>query len=238
LSSTLFISDLHLDADRPALTAAFARFLQAHRNSERLYILGDLFEAWVGDDDDAPLASEVARLLRAFSDAGPGLFLMRGNRDFLLGETFCTRSGATLIEDPTVIDLYGEPALLMHGDTLCTADTDYQAFRRTVRQPAWRSRTLALPLQERRALASQLRSESLGATGNKPAAIMDVAPQAVDRVMSERGVAVLIHGHTHRPGVHEVAMGERWVLGDWGATAWILAAGPRERKLINLFDNQ
>lgn len=234
MSSSLFISDLHLDAGRPALTEAFARFLDDHRGCKRLYILGDLFEAWIGDDDDAPLAHRTAQLLRAFSDAGPDLYLMRGNRDFLLGAAFSERCGATLLDDPTVIDLHGEPVLLMHGDTLCTADTDYQAFRNTVRAASWRARTLALPLPERRALARQLRGESLAAAGEKPGAIVDVTPGEVDKVMSEYGVSTLVHGHTHRPGRYSCAAGQRWVLGDWGATAWILAAENGEKRLINI----
>lgn len=234
MSGTLFISDLHLDADRPALTAAFAHFLKEHRNCERLYILGDLFEAWIGDDDDAPLALEAAHLLRAFSDAGPDLFLMRGNRDFLLGDTFSQRCGATLLDDPTVIDLYGEPVLLMHGDTLCTDDTAYQAFRRTVRDTDCQARMLALPLAERRALARQLRNESLAATGDKPPAIMDVTPRAVAEAMSAHAVNTLIHGHTHRPGRHSSGDGERWVLGDWGDTACILSAAPEKSRLIKI----
>ncbi|MGB1142001.1 MAG: UDP-2,3-diacylglucosamine diphosphatase, partial [Halioglobus sp.] len=208
MSSAYFISDLHLDADRPALTVTLAHFLRTISDCDSLYILGDLFEAWIGDDDDSDLASEVAGYLRAFRDSGAKLFLMQGNRDFLLGESYSERCGAVLLDDPTVIDLYGRPALLMHGDTLCTADTDYQAFRRTVRNPAWQARTLNLPLEERRTLARQLRRESLDATRDKAQDIMDVTISEVDSAISDHRVDLLIHGHTHRPAIHELDCGE------------------------------
>lgn len=234
MSSAYFISDLHLDADRPALTATFAHFLRTITDCDSLYILGDLFETWIGDDDDSALASEVAQHLCAFRDSGAQLFLMRGNRDFLLGESYSERCGAVLLDDPTVIDLYGRPALLMHGDTLCTADTDYQAFRRTVRDPAWQARTLSLPLEERRSLARQLRRESLDATRDKAQDIMDVTVSEVDTAMSAHQVDLLIHGHTHRPAQHETSLGERWVLGDWGESAWVLQAGENSMDLIDI----
>jgi UDP-2,3-diacylglucosamine hydrolase len=154
LSSTLFISDLHLDPARPGVTRALADFLQQHSDCESLYILGDLFEAWVGDDDDASLAVQVRGLLRDFSAAGPALYIMRGNRDFLLGEAFCGTVGAQLLDDPTPIDLHGVPTLLMHGDSLCTADSDYQDFRTTVTDPVWQTRVLARSLDQRRGLAA------------------------------------------------------------------------------------
>ena len=135
MSSTCFISDLHLDPARPAVTRALAEFLSSHTDCARLYILGDLFEAWPGDDDDSAIATETTALLRAYSAAGTELFVMQGNRDFLLGERFCDAVGATLLADPRVIDLYGEPTLLLHGDSLCTADAEYQRFRRTARDP-------------------------------------------------------------------------------------------------------
>lgn len=235
MSSTYFISDLHLDADHPAPTATLARFLRNTTDCDSLYILGDLFEAWIGDDDDSPLAREIALSLRAFRDAGARLFIMRGNRDFLLGEAYSERCGATLLDDPTVIDLYGRRALLMHGDTLCTADTDYQAFRQTVRDPAWQARALHLPLSERRALARQLRRESLDATREKAHSIMDVTANEVSGVMSAHGVDLLIHGHTHRPARHESPLGERWVLGDWGESAWVLKAIQGDIELINIY---
>jgi len=233
VSSTLFISDLHLDTARPAVTRALAAFLAQHQHCERLYILGDLFEAWIGDDDDAPLAAEVAALLRDFTAAGPALFIMGGNRDFLLGEAFCEAVGAQLLPDPTVIDLYGESTLLMHGDSLCTSDTQYQAFRRTARDPQWQQQMLARSLAERRSLAGELRSMSREANSNKAEDIMDVTPPEVDKVMRTYGVTQLIHGHTHRPATHKVSAGYRWVLGDWHALGWAISASSTELNLYN-----
>ncbi|MCB1675347.1 MAG: UDP-2,3-diacylglucosamine diphosphatase, partial [Halioglobus sp.] len=209
MSRTLFISDLHLDASRPGITRALDDFLRRNTECERLYILGDLFEAWIGDDDDRPLVAAVAELLRRFTAAGPRLYLMQGNRDFLLGANFCRRVGAQLLPDPSLIDLYGTPTLLLHGDSLCTGDSQYQAFRRTARDPAWQVELLARSLQERRALAAQLRGMSQQANSNKAQDIMDVAPQEVERVMRKYGVSQLIHGHTHRPARHDAADGSR-----------------------------
>jgi UDP-2,3-diacylglucosamine hydrolase len=222
VSSTLFISDLHLDPARPAVTGALAGFLEQHRNCTALYILGDLFESWVGDDDDTALADEVRGLLRRFTDSGPALFIMQGNRDFLLGEAFCRATGARLLPDPSVISLCGIPTLLMHGDSLCTADIDYQAFRRTSRDPAWQRDVLGRSLQQRRDLASQLRQMSKTANSNKAEDIMDVSPAEVRDKLREYRVRQLIHGHTHRPARHEHPDGVRWVLGDWDRDGWVL----------------
>lgn len=233
MSSACFISDLHLDPARPAVTAGLGRFLQQHSHCARLFILGDLFEAWPGDDDDSPLAREVIRLLRNYSAAGPQLFIMTGNRDFLLGEQFCRLAGATLLPDPSVIDLHGVTTLLLHGDTLCTADTDYQAFRATARTPAWQAQLLARPLPERRALARELRARSREATSMKSEDILDVTPAAVADAMAGHGVRQMIHGHTHRPARHESDYGLRWVLGAWEDSAWALHATVDETNLIN-----
>ena len=222
MSSTLFISDLHLDPARPAVTGALAGFLEQHRNCTALYILGDLFESWVGDDDDTALADEVRGLLKRFTDNGPALFIMQGNRDFLLGEAFCRATGARLLPDPSVISLCGIPTLLMHGDSLCTADIDYQAFRRTSRDPAWQRDVLGRSLQQRRDLASQLRQMSKTANSNKAEDIMDVSPAEVRDKLREYRVRQLIHGHTHRPARHEHPDGVRWVLGDWDRDGWVL----------------
>lgn len=232
MPGTWFISDLHLDPARPAVTRALAAFLDARRDAEALYILGDFFEAWVGDDDDAPLAREVAELLARYSAAGPALYLMRGNRDFLLGEDYCARAGGTLLADPTVIDLYGRRVLLMHGDSLCTADEAYQQFRRMARSSEWQADILARPLAERRALAAQLRGMSQEANSNKAEDIMDVTPAEVDKALKEHGVDCLIHGHTHRPDCHTHAYGERWVLGDWHEHAWVMKAVPGQLELV------
>ncbi len=238
MSHTWFISDLHLDPSRPAVTRAFRAFLDSHRDCAALYILGDLFEAWIGDDDDAPLGREVAASLADFSRSGPSVFLMRGNRDFLLGEAFCERAGGELLPDPSVIDLYGQPVLLMHGDSLCTADTAYQDFRAMARSPDWQADLLARPLAERRALASQLRDISQEANSNKAEDIMDVTPSEVERVMQEHGVNCLIHGHTHRPQLHRQDQGTRWVLGDWHDHAWIIRASAEGINLRKLHINQ
>jgi len=227
VSSSCFISDLHLCPARPDATRALAGFLSSHLAIERLYILGDLFEAWPGDDDDSPLASDVASMLRDYGTAGPDVFIMRGNRDFLIGYDFCQAAGATWLPDPTVIGLYGEPTLLMHGDSLCTADSDYQAFRRRARDPAWQADLLARPLAERRELAADLRSMSKEATSMKSEAIMDVTEAEVEREMQVHGVRQLIHGHTHRPARHDTASGVRWVLGAWEAEAWYIEASDK-----------
>ena len=226
MSGTFFISDLHLDPSRPRVSAGLATFLRAHYGCERLYILGDLFEAWVGDDDDSPLALATAEMLRNFSAAGPELHIMVGNRDFLLGETFCGAVSASLLPDPTVIELYGTPVLLMHGDSLCTGDGEYQAFREMARDPDWQAELLGRSLEERRALASQLRTMSREANSNKAEDIMDVTPAEVVRVMREHRVTRLIHGHTHRPARHTELGGSRWVLGDWDKRGWTLEAKP------------
>ena len=233
MSSTAFISDLHLDSARPAVTRALVEFLATQTHRERLYILGDLFEAWIGDDDDSPIAVEVAGILSGFSAAGPELFIMQGNRDFLLGEAFCRAAGAQLLPDPTVIDLYGAPTLLLHGDSLCTMDQDYQAFRATTRDPDWQAQLLSRSLQERRTLAGQLRGMSREANSNKAQDIMDVTPSEVEKVMRDRGVRQLIHGHTHRPAQHSMATGTRWVLGDWASKGWAIEASP---DIINLYN--
>ena len=225
--SVLFISDLHLDANRPEATRAFRRFLEDRASrAEALYILGDLFEAWVGDDDDAPLAREVAEALAQLTGGGTRVFFAHGNRDFLVGEDFACRAGASLLEETSVIELGAERVLLMHGDSLCTDDHDYQEFRAMVRDPAWQSQFLALPLMARRALAAQARDASRLSTGGKPPEIMDVNASAVADAMRSSRVRHLIHGHTHRPAVHNFTLDDapatRTVLGDWFRQAWAL----------------
>ena len=238
MARTLFISDLHMDTARPAVIAALAQFLQDNRDCDALYMLGDIFEVWVGDDDDAPLATEIAELLRAFTAAGPALYLMVGNRDFLLGESFCAAVGATLLPDPSLIDLYGTPTLVMHGDSLCTGDAEYMKFRAMARSPEWNAELMSKSLEERRAIAAQLRSISKDAGSNKAEDIMDVTPEEVAKVMSEAGVSRLIHGHTHRPARHELAQGERVVLGDWEDKGWFIEATSSSFELIEFNINQ
>lgn len=231
LSRTLFISDLHLDAARPEATARFQRFLQgALPGADALYILGDLFEYWVGDDGLGLAFNEaIASGLKAASRLLP-VFFMHGNRDFLAAEGFARATDAKLLPDPANVDLYGRAAVLLHGDTLCTDDLAYQRFRAQVRDPAWQRATLARPLAERVAMARHFREESEGAKQGKSMEIMDVAPAAVERAFAACDCDLMIHGHTHRPGrhVHRVAGRdrERWVLPDWYAKGGYLEVSP------------
>lgn len=201
----------------------FARLLRADAGAvDAIYILGDLFEVWVGDDDDAPVANEVRDALAAAARRCD-LFVMRGNRDFLFGERFAADVGATLLPDPTVVKVEGERVLLAHGDAYCTADTEYQRVRAQLRSAAWQREVLAKSLAERRALAAEMRAASVAANANKADNIMDVTAAAVDAALDEAGVATLIHGHTHRPAIHDLAGGRRRiVLGDWHRCGWKL----------------
>jgi UDP-2,3-diacylglucosamine hydrolase len=218
--TTLFISDLHLDPERPAITRLFLDFLAGEaRGAEALYILGDLFEAWVGDDDDSALADAVADGLRALTDSGVAVGFLHGNRDFMLGASFAARAGMRLMPEYQVIDLGGEPTLLLHGDQLCTEDRAYQELRRQVRDPAWQQRMMQLPLAQRRAMAQQMREASREHQGKAEAALLDVHPEAVEATFREHEVTRMIHGHTHRPAIHDLVVGgrpcRRIVLGDW-----------------------
>jgi len=223
--TTLFISDLHLHPSRPAITALFLAFLRFEAaEAEALYILGDLFEAWVGDDEDGDLADSVRSALRDLCASGVPLFVMRGNRDFLFGPRFAADTGARLLADPCVISLYDQPTLLMHGDLLCSDDRDYLAFRERVRDPAWQEQFLAQSLGTRRAFAAQARAASqhhqasLRDDGSLEM-ITDVNLVAVEGMLTRFGVTRLIHGHTHRPAIHALRAGghsaQRIVLGDW-----------------------
>jgi UDP-2,3-diacylglucosamine hydrolase len=219
--ATLFIADLHLDPSRPQITDLFEHYLASDevRHANALYILGDLVEAWIGDDDDAELPARIAAATRAVRDAGVPVYFMVGNRDFLLGPAFAARAGLTLLDDGTVHDIHGRRTLLMHGDVLCTDDIAYQAVRRQVRTPEWQAQILAMPLQARRAFAAKAREDSKAHTGNTMESIMDVNADAVAETMRKAGVTRLIHGHTHRPAVHDFqldgAPAQRIVLGDW-----------------------
>jgi UDP-2,3-diacylglucosamine hydrolase len=219
------ISDLHLEEERPALTQAFLGFLDRIAGPKTaLYILGDFFNLWIGDDDDRPLNETVCTALKACAVKGLEINLMTGNRDFLLGPAFALRAGANLLAEPHLLRFKGVRYLLMHGDVLCTRDTDYQAFRQMVRNPDWQQAFLAKPLAERRSFADQARRQSKAMSSNKADDIMDVSPDAVSRVMQDYGSSTLIHGHTHRPAVHELQLAgepaERIVLGDWGDNGW------------------
>lgn len=233
MSATYFISDLHLEATRPGTVRALRRFLLERQDCDALYILGDLFEVWIGDDDDSPLVLEVTEMLARFSAAGPRLYLLQGNRDFLLGKQFCRQVGGKLLRDPSVVNLYGKPTLLLHGDSLCTRDTEYQAFRKTTRTKAWQAELLARSLEERRALARELRNRSRDATSNKAEDIMDVTLEEVERALLDHEVRQMIHGHTHRPARHDHAAGTRWVLGDWDQKGWYLEVTPDSLNLVD-----
>lgn len=216
----LFVSDLHLDPARPQITRLFEHFLAMEaRTAEAVYILGDLFEAWIGDDDDSELAARVARGLRDLANANVPIFFIAGNRDFLLGPDYAARSGMRLLPDASVHAIAGVPTLLMHGDALCTDDHAYLAFRDQVRAPAWQRQFLAQSLDARRAFAAQARAGSRAHTRDTPEVLMDVNAAAVASAMRTAGVRRLIHGHTHRPAVHRFMLdaqpAERIVLGDW-----------------------
>jgi len=223
----LLISDLHLEEQRPDITRAFLHFLQGRaRQAEALYILGDFFEVWIGDDGMSPFQRDIASALRELSDAGTRIYLMHGNRDFLIGRSFCRLAGCTLLKDPSIVRFNGEPVLLMHGDSLCTLDAGYMKLRRLLRNPLSLFILRNLPLATRRRLARKLRNESRAQTRMKASEIIDVTPDEVPRVMAEHGVRTLIHGHTHRPAVHPLEVegqpARRIVLGDWDRQGWAL----------------
>lgn len=227
--STLFIADLHLDDARPGITALFEHFIASDeaRAATALYILGDLVEAWIGDDDDAALPTRIANATRGLRDAGVPVYFMAGNRDFLLGEAFAERAGMTLLDDGAVHEIEGVPTLLMHGDVLCTDDVEYQAVRAQVRTEAWKAQILSMPLEARRAFAAKARSDSKSRTGRIDETIMDVNQGAVESAMRDAGVVRLVHGHTHRPAVHDFSLdgkgARRIVLGDWYDHGSVLA---------------
>lgn len=217
---TLFISDLHLDAERPEITALFLRFLaEEAAQSDALYILGDLFEAWIGDDDDAALATQVATGLHRVVDGGVTVAFIRGNRDFLLGRQYAARAGFSILPDPCVVTLYDEPVLLLHGDLLCSDDTAYLAVRRQVRDPAWQDALLKRSIAERRAFAQQARGASAAKQASMSLDIGDATQDAVDAMFRQVGLRRMVHGHTHRPAVHDTLVDhtprQRIVLGDW-----------------------
>lgn len=217
-----FISDLHLEPGRPALTQGFTSYIQnliTKGDAQQLYILGDFFEVWIGDDFSDPFVEQIKATLKALNQSGTEIFFMHGNRDFLLGEAFCNDAGCKLLNDPAVIQLDDEQVLLMHGDSLCTQDVEYMKIRQMFRNPAWQQELLAKSIDERIAFARQVRSESQSDQKMKSMEIMDVTQSEVDREMSEHNIRTLIHGHTHRPQLHEWQFEsqdrKRYVLGDW-----------------------
>lgn len=235
--ATLFISDLHLDPARPEITRLFGEFLDGQAGqADALYILGDLFEAWVGDDDPSETGAFVAEKLKALVDSGVPVSFMHGNRDFLLGEAYARRAGMALLTDPTRIELHGKPVLLMHGDTLCTDDVAYQQFRAQTRDPDWQAQFLSQPLDARLAFAQQARAASQARQGALRDAgtmetITDVSSAAVADAFATHDVDTIIHGHTHRPAVHAVDVDgrarQRIVLGDWYEQGSVLRASAR-----------
>ncbi len=237
--ATLFIADLHLHPSRAAIIDCFLAFLKAQQGqAEALYILGDLFESWIGDDHPEPAYEPVKSALKACVTAGTAVYLMHGNRDFLLGARFAKQTGCRLIPDPTRIVLYGKPALLMHGDTLCTDDREYQSLRSGVRDESWQREILALPVKQRLQMAQQARELSATSKRGKDEAIMDANQDAVRRTVEEHRTDLLIHGHTHRPGIYTFVMNgreiTRIVLGDWYETGNALIVDWKGRHLETL----
>lgn len=217
----LFISDLHLQPSHPRNAEAFHRFLaERATGSQALYLLGDLFEYWAGDDDlDAPFHQSIIKALRAVSDAGVAVYWIAGNRDFLVGQAFADAAGLTLLPEPHVVDIGGQRITLVHGDAECTADTKYMEFRAQVRNPAWQQQFLAMPLAQRKAIIAGLREGSREAQGAKSYEIMDVTPDAVTDLFERTGSDTIIHGHTHRPALHQQGNRRRFVLPDWEVDA-------------------
>ena len=218
--ATLFISDLHLEADRPEIGEQFLAFLAGPaREADAVYILGDLFEAWVGDDDPSPYYAGMKEAIRELSSSGVPVYFMHGNRDFMIGERFAAETGVTLLPDPHPVELYGEKVLLSHGDYLCTDDVEYQKVRAMTRNPEWQAMMMSKSLEERLAFARQAREQSQARSASMTEEIADVNEDAVEAAIREHGVEILLHGHTHRPAVHPFHVDERpvhrIVLGDW-----------------------
>lgn len=239
MRETLFISDLHLDPERPEITRLFLEFLAGDaRNADAVYILGDLFEAWIGDDDPSDHHARVQEAMAQLSLAGVETFFMHGNRDFLVGNRFAQRTGFTLLADPTVVDLYGTPTVLLHGDTLCTDDHEYLQVREQFHDPKWQAQFLAQAVEARKEFAEQARKQSKSAQAGKAMDIMDANQQAVEEVFREHDVGRMIHGHTHRPGIHTFALDgrnrQRIVLGDWYEQGSVLKVTPAGISLLEL----
>lgn len=224
--SVIFISDLHLDKNRPKIVNYFVDAISnLSRDVSSIYILGDLVEYWVGDDDPAMGLQIAFDAIHKKTSTTP-IYFMHGNRDFLISEKFCKKYGMRLIQDPTIITLYKKKILLMHGDTLCTDDEEYQNYRKMVRSISWQEKVMKKTLEERLDIAEDLRKKSLEATKGKSEEIMDVNNQAVEDVIKKYNVDILIHGHTHRPNIHELEINgknvKRLVLGDWYESAYLL----------------
>ncbi len=235
---TYFIADLHLAQNRPDITACFLSFLQNDApKAEVLYILGDLFEYWVGDDDDSSFIVEISQAIKTLSMLGCKIYFIHGNRDFLLGKRFAKQSGMELLPETTLIDLYGKPVVIMHGDTLCTRDVGYQKFRKKSRSWWWQAIIKSLPLSVRRKIANNYRDQSASATAMKSQDIMDVTESEVINCLSQHQSQLMIHGHTHRPDIHDIVVSnqaaQRIVLGDWYEQGAWLKATPDSIELMN-----
>lgn len=224
--STWFISDLHLAPQETRITAGFLDFMLEPQAGDSLYILGDFFNYWIGDDAKHPYSDQIQSVLKATQERGVTLYFMHGNRDFLIGEEFCKASGMTLVSDPSVIDLDGEPVVLMHGDSLCTRDEAYMEFRKMARDPQWQQQFLSQSIEARMAFAQKARDESQSSNSMKDESIMDVTPAEVDIELTRLNSKRMIHGHTHRPAIHNWQHNgnelERIVLGDWYEKGWYL----------------
>lgn len=235
---TYFIADLHLAQNRPDMTACFLRFLKGDATqAQRLYILGDLFEAWIGDDDDSAYLTTIANALSTLSALGTDVYYIHGNRDFLLGQRFAKKSAMNLLPEVDLIDLYGKNVVIMHGDTLCTRDVGYQKFRKKSRSWWWQAMVKSLPLFVRKKMAADYRKKSAAATAMKQQDIMDVTPDEVIKCLESYHSQLLIHGHTHRPAVHELTANnkaaKRIVLGDWYEQGAWLKVTPTSMQLMN-----
>ncbi|MDH3429859.1 MAG: UDP-2,3-diacylglucosamine diphosphatase [Gammaproteobacteria bacterium] len=234
--TTLFISDLHLEAERPDIASQFLKFLASDASeADDLYILGDLFEAWVGDDDPNTHYFTIKRALRKLVDSGIPVYFMHGNRDFMIGREFANETGVNILKDPHRVTMYGRKALLSHGDVLCIDDVQYQKIRKMTRDPAWQATMRAKPLKDRLRMAEEARRQSLEQTLNLSMHIMDVNQDAVVNVIRKYNVDVLLHGHTHRPAIHTVDIGrrkaQRIVLGDWHTQGSVVRWDSRGPKL-------
>jgi len=235
---TLFISDLHLSHNTPTIAQNFLSLLNKQAGElDALYILGDLFEYWLGDDGITPQHHPILGAIKQIADNGVPAYFIRGNRDFLISADFADQTGCKILEDPSVIDLYGTPTLIMHGDALCTDDHAYQAFKKQVRDPRWQAHFLSLTMEQRIEMARQARDASQSSAKEKSMAIMDANQLSIENTMRESKVTTLIHGHTHRPAIHQFnvdgADAKRIVLGDWGDEASYLMVSDSETTLVD-----
>ena len=227
-----FISDLHLSENTPSVTQGFFEFLKtAAQELSHLYILGDLFEAWVGDDDDSQHAMSVMQKINHATRNGLEIFFIHGNRDFLCGQKFAEQSNLTLLPDPFFLNFFDQKIALSHGDNFCTEDLEYIKFKKEVRSEKWQQEFLQKPLDDRLNIASNMRDASQKNNSNKDISIMDVTPNAIQEFFAEHRIDLLIHGHTHRPNTHQINSGTRIVLGDWHKTGWCLMLDEQKQEL-------